>query len=149
MAKKDDEGTAAVAPAVPLDMHAFAQVLAQAMAQAQSIYQPRELKEGDPEYVAMQKAEGWYDAFERPVYQNGKEANPRGIPADIRHKAANLRSGGPYIKGRVRVEASEKGVHLFYPTKNDAMMINQMQYFSSFEDLIEKIWHEQNAPVPA
>lgn len=148
MAKKEDEGTAAATPA--FDMHAFAGVLAQAIAQAQSIYSPREIKEGDPEYVALQKAAGEFDLFERPVYQNAYEAQARGLSADIRHKASNLKSGTYKMrKGRmVTVEASEKQIVLRYPTKGDAMMINQTNW-NDFSDLIEQLWEAQNAPVPA
>lgn len=146
MAKKEDEGTAAAA-APAFDMNAFTNALAQAFAQAQAIYQPRELKEGDPEYVAMQKAEGWYDTFERPVYQNAYEAQARGLSEEVRHRASNLKTG-VYLKGRVRVDASEKQIVLRYPTKGDAMMINQT-HWRDFSDLINQIWEEMHAAVPA
>lgn len=147
MAKKDEDGTVA-APAT-VDMNAFAGVLAQAIAQAQSIYQPREIKEGDPEFVARQQAEGFFDRFERPVYQNGKESEPRGETAETRHRASNLKSGTYFLTGRkVIVEANDKGVWLHYPTKGDAMMINQ-NHWRSFADLINQIWDQMHAPVPA
>ena len=125
-----------------VDLSNLGEVIGAAVAQGIAAIAPRhEVKEGDPEYVARQQAEGWFDTFERPVYQNAYEAQARGIPADIRQKACRLRSG-KYLKGRVTVEANENAVYLRYPVSGDAMMINQTRW-SSFEDLIQKLWDEQ------
>jgi len=109
----------------------------------QGIAPAKVITEGDPEYRARQEAEGWFDAFDVNVYQNAYEAQARGETAEVRYRAARLKPG-KYIKGRVTVEVDANGVHLLYPVKNDAMMINQ-QHWSSFGDLINKIWAEQEA----
>jgi hypothetical protein len=112
-----------------------------------------EMKEGDPEYVAKQKAEGWYDFFtddqgrQVTVLQNAYEAEPRGLPEDVRMRAARLRPGS-YIKNRVKVTVERDGaiVRLSYPIKGDEGLKN-MQHWSSFEDMISKIWAEMHPAV--
>jgi hypothetical protein len=107
----------------------------------------REMKEGDPEYVARQHAEGWFDAFDNGVVvlQNAYEAQARGLSAEVRHRAAHLRPGA-YLKNRVKVTVENDGavVRLAYPVKGDAMLINR-DYFTSFSDLVNKIWDEMHA----
>lgn len=127
---------AASAPAIDTD--ALATAIARGIA---TIAPAREIKEGDPEYVARQHAEGWFDTFAKPVYQNAYEAQARGIPADIREKVVALKSG-TYLGGRVTVENTDSYVRLSYPVKGDAMLINQSKW-SSFEDLVLKLWAEQ------
>ena len=112
-----------------------------------------ELKEGDPAYVARQRAEGWFDAFvnadgrQVTVLQNAYEADPRGLPEETRLRAASLRPGS-YIKNRVKVTVEHDGalVRLSYPVKGDEMMKN-LQHWSSFEDMISKIWAEMSPVV--
>ncbi len=111
----------------------------------------QELREGDAEYVARQKAEGWFDAFDGgvTVLQNAYEAQPRGLSEEVRYRAAHLKPG-TYLKGRVRVTVESDGqiVRLSYPTKGDAMLINQTQHWRDFPELVNKIWAEQEG-VPA
>lgn len=109
----------------------------------------KEIREGDPEYVARQQAEGWFDDFDGgvKVFQNAYEAQPRGLSEEVRYRAAHLKPG-KYIRNRVTVDVDNQGVHLKYPVSGDAMLINR-DYFSSFSDLITKIWDEMHATVPA
>lgn len=130
--------------AATIDVKDLAAAFAESL---KAVQPPREIKEGDPEYVARQRAEGWFDEFPHKVFQNGYEAQARGIPEEIRIKAANLKPG-KYLGGRVTVEVGQNEArYLYYPTKGDAMLINQSKW-SSFEDLITKIWNESQA-VPA
>ena len=117
--------------------------LAQAMAQAIAGIAPKpELKEGDPEYVARQQAEGWFDAFDVPVFQNAYEAEPRGLSEEVRKRASALKPG-KYLKGRVTVEVNNAGVFLKYPVRGDNMLLNR-DHWRDFPDLINKIWDEMH-----
>lgn len=103
---------------------------------------PYEPAFGDPAYQARLQAEGHFDTFPKPVFQNGRAAEPRGIAPEIREKAAALKSG-TYWGGKVTVEATDKSVHLMYKaTKIEDRM---SQPWRSFEELIERIWTEQSA----
>src|SRR5688572_16228061 len=101
-----------------IDQNAFAAAIGAAVAQGIAAMTPaKEIKEGDPEYTARLHAEGFYDEFERPVYQNGYQAQARGLPAETRERASRLKPGH-YLKGRVRVDVDgHGGVYLNYPTK--------------------------------
>ena len=102
MGKNDQEQ--ATAPMVD------AGALGAAFAQAVAALAPKpELKEGDPEYVARQKAEGWFDDFFGvKVYQNAYEAQARGLSEEVRRRAGQLKPGA-YLKGRVKVEVQGGG----------------------------------------
>lgn len=107
-----------------------------------------EMKEGDPAYTEYLKAQGLFDVFEKPVYQNGYEAEARGLSEEVRTRVCRLRPG-QYLKRRVTVEVDGRSVHLKYPTKReDDRMIN-MGLWSSFSDLVNKIWDEMHQPVAA
>lgn len=126
----------------PIDTNA---VLAQLAQSIDGLRQKPELREGDPEYVARQRAEGWFDDFDGgiKVYQNAYEAQARGLSEEVRYRAAHLKPG-VYLKGRVRVEVDNQGVHLKYPVKGDAMLINR-DYFRDFSELVNKVWEEGEA----
>jgi len=125
----------------PADLNPQMAALIQALSTSiQGIAPQKEIVEGSPEYRARQEAEGWFDSFDVNVYQNAYEAQARGETAEVRHRAARLKPG-KYLKGRVTVEVDANGVHLLYPVKGDALMINQ-QHWSSFGDLVNKIWAE-------
>lgn len=128
-----------------IDMNALAAAIAQGIA---TIAPKPELKEGDPEYVARQQAEGWFDDFYGvKVYQNAYEAQARGLPEETRRRVGQLRPG-KYIKNRVTVEIHANGqeVHLKYPVSGDAMLINR-DYWKDFPDLINQIWTEMHVPA--
>jgi hypothetical protein len=111
-----------------------------------SIAPKPEIKEGDPEYVERQRAEGWFDDFfGKTVLQNGKEAQARGQSERTRKRASELKSGAHLLRKNRKVEVEVNGntVALFYPTKGDALLINQ-QSWENFEDLINQIWEQQN-----
>lgn len=125
-----------------VDMTALAAAIAQGIA---TIAPQKEIKEGDPEYVARQRAEGWFDDFfGKTIFQNAYEAQARGLSEDIRRKASQLKPG-KYIKNRVTVEHHSNGeiIRLLYPVSGDNMMINQT-HWRDFSDLIEKIWAEMH-----
>jgi hypothetical protein len=110
-----------------------------------------EIKEGDPEYVARQRAEGWYDDFfGKKIFQNAYEANPRGLSEEVRKRASQLTAGAVTLrKGRkVGIFVNGNDITLAYPIKGDAGLINQ-QHWADFPDLINQLWEAQNAPVPA
>ena len=132
-----------------MNLSELGNIIGAAVAQGIAATQPRkEIREGDPEYVERQRAEGWFDTFAKPVFQNGFEAQARGLSAEVRERACQLRPG-TYLRGRVRVDVWGNGsVNLRYPTNGDAMLINR-DYFLSFSDLITKIWDEMHAGVPA
>jgi len=140
---KTDESQAAT-----IDTNALADAIARGIA---TIAPKREIKEGDPEYVARQRAEGWFDDFFGvTVYQNAFEAQARGLSEDIRRKTSQL-VPGTYLKGRVTVSVESNGsiVRLLYPVSGDNLMKN-MQLWRSFEDLITQLWAEMHPePVSA
>ena len=121
--------------------------LGAAFAQAVAALAPKpELKEGDPEYVARQKAEGWFDDFFGvKVYQNAYEAQARGLSEEVRRRAGQLKPGA-YLKGRVKVEVQGGGevVRLLYPVSGDNMMKNTALW-RDFSDLVSQIWDEMQA----
>lgn len=107
-----------------------------------------ELREGDPEYVARQRAEGWFDDFfGKTVYQNAYEAQARGLSEEVRRRVGQLKPG-KYLKGRVTVEVNGDVVRLLYPVSGDNMMKN-LALWKDFPDMIHQIWAEMSAPVPA
>lgn len=131
-----------------IDMTDLGQVIGNAVAQGISAIAPhKEIKEGDPEYVARQQAEGWFDTFDGgvTVLQNTYEAQPRGLSAEVRYRAAHLKPG-QYIKNRVTVTVESNGaiVRLSYPVKGDNMLINR-DHWKSFPDMIDQIWAEMDA----
>jgi hypothetical protein len=97
------------------------------------------------EYQQRLRDEGFNDEFPVRVFQNGFLANPRGIPADIRAKVAELKDG-KFLGGAVEVQHSSKGdVLLWYKagTTDDRMRFQSVA--SSFEDLIQKLWTASRA----
>ena len=107
-----------------------------------------EMREGDPEYTARLKAEGFFDEFEKPVVQNGYSAQARGLSEQTRMRASNLKSG-KYLGGRVSVEADGHRIYINYPTSKVDDRFKNMTLFTSFEDLIDKIWAEMHQATAA
>ncbi len=135
-----------------IDMSDLGTVIGNAVATGIAAIAPRqELKEGDPEYVARQRAEGWFDDFDGgvKVLQNAYEAQPRGLSEEVRYRAAHLKPG-KYIKNRVTVTVESDGaiVRLSYPVTGDNMLINR-DYWKDFPEMINKIWDEMHATVTA
>jgi hypothetical protein len=111
-----------------------------------SIAPKKEIKEGDPEWVERQTAEGFYDDFYgKTIWQNAYEANPRGQSEQTRRRASQLKAGVHTLRKGRKVEVAVDGsnITLAYKVKGDALMINA-QSWDSFEDLINQIWEQQN-----
>lgn len=105
----------------------------------------QEIGYGHPKFQERLRAEGFMDEFSVPVYQNGREAQARGLkPETIAHAAAL--KPGKYLGGKVEVAVDPKGrVHLFYP---HAKIEDRMRFQSvapDFDTLIAKLWAEQPA----
>ncbi len=131
----------------PADLNPQMAALIQALSSSIAGITPqKEIVEGSPEYRARQEAEGWFDSFEKPLYQNAFEAEARGLSKEVRYRAARLKPG-KYIKtpqnpmGRVTVEVDNQGVHLLYPVKGDNLMLNQT-FWKDLPDMINQIWAE-------
>lgn len=106
------------------------------------------LKEGDPEYVARLRAEGLLAEFEKPVFQNGYAANPIGESEETISRASRL-APGKYLGGRVRVDVTPQAVFINYPTVDVTDRMKNMKLWTSFGELITKIWAEMHAHVAA
>lgn len=102
----------------------------------------RVITEDSPEYQDRLRAEGHFDVFEKPVYQNGHEAAPKGLSAQTRERAVALQPG-KYVGGKVTVEAtSDGGVHLKYKSKSVEDRMSQP--WKDFTDLIDRIWADMH-----
>ena len=132
-------------PAPTVGMDQLADAFAAAMRSVQPV---KELKEGDPEYTDRLKAEGFYDEFPHPVYQNGYSAQARGLSAEVRERAGTM-PAGRYIKGRLTVEVDGKGGrHYKYPNRDNDRIINR-EHWKDFPDMVTQAWQESHAPIPA
>ena len=158
---KDENGdggkTENVKPADP-QAQLLAQVLAQnadlmqsfagAMQQMAANQPTKVITPDSPEYQEMLKAQGFYDSFPRPVYQNGKEADARGLSVETRERAANLKPG-KYLGGKMTVDATnDGGIHLKYKSRT---VEERMQAPANipFPELIDKIWAEMQHSLTA
>lgn len=104
---------------------------------------------GDPAYQARLRAEGYFDVFPFPVFQNGRECEPRGLSEETRERASTLQTGGPYIGGLVSVERLNRCVHIKYKS---ASVEDRMRYagkWRDFSDLIDQLWAAQHPPAAA
>lgn len=126
--------------------------MASILEQLQKQAPPHEPGFGSPEYQQRLRDEGYYDEFPVKVYQNGREAEPRGIAADIREKVGALRAG-TYMLTRhgksteVKIDRTDKMVHLKYPSLK---IEDRMRYpWASFEDLVEMLYALQNPMLAA
>src|SRR5688572_32838722 len=122
-------------------------LIAQVLQQLAANQPKKVITEDSPEYQERLRAEGYFDSFPKPVYQNGREAEPKGLSEQTRERAANLMPG-KYLGGQVTVEvASNGGVHIKYASKT---VENRMgQPWRDFPDLIDRIWAEMSQPVSA
>ncbi len=121
-------------------------LIAQALQMLAQNQPTKVIAEGDPEYVARQHAEGWFDDFFGvTVFQNAYEAQARGETEQTRRRASQM-PGGTYIKGRVTVtnEANGSVVRFSYPVKGDNLQKNR-DYWRSFQDLVDQCWDEAHA----
>ena len=157
---KDENGDGGKTENVAPDPQALllAQVLAQnaelmksfagAMTQLASNQPTKVITQDSPEYQELLKAQGFYDSFPKPVYQNGHECDARGLSIETRERAANLKAG-KYLGGKVTVEAShDGGVHLKYKSRT---VEERMQAPANipFPEIIDKIWAEMHHSLTA
>lgn len=104
-----------------------------------------EIGYGHPKYQARLQEEGVFAQFSSPVYQNGKEANARGLTAETIERAPKLRPG-TYCNGRVTVLRDNRDrVHLSYAHAKVADRMRMQQWCHSFDHLVEMIWAEMHA----
>lgn len=140
MAKTKDENgdggkTENVAPDTNL-------LIAQALAALAANQPKRVITEDSPEYQDRLRAEGIFDAFPKPVYQNGRECEPRGLSEETRTRAASLKPG-TYTVGRTTVTVdvtSDGGRHIKYRSKSVEERMSYASSWSDFSDLIDKLW---------
>lgn len=124
--------------------------MADILEQLQKQAPPHEPGFGSPEYQQRLRDEGYFDEFPVKVYQNGRQAEPRGIPAEIREKTGQLKAGTHTLtrygkSSTVTVDRTDKMVHLKYGSQE---IEQRMRYpWNSFEDLIEMLWLAQH-PTP-
>lgn len=104
----------------------------------------QEIGYGHPKYQERLTAEGCFDAFSAPVYQNGKEAQARGLKPDTIERAPKLKPG-KYLGGKVEVLRDNRDrVHLLYANSKIQDRMKFQAIVSSFDDLIDKIWTEMH-----
>lgn len=110
----------------------------------------REIQFGDAEYQARLKAEGYFDAFETPVFQNGRDVEPRGLKPETLERACRLQPG-KYLNGKVQITVDSRGqVHLLYKNSTpEERMRFAMDVAPNFDVLIDRLWQEQHAAVVA
>ncbi len=105
----------------------------------------QEIGYGHPKYQERLKAEGFMDAFAAPVFQNGREAQARGLKPDTIERAPKLRAG-KYLGGKVEVALDNRNrVHLIYKSSDVTDRMRMQSWAPSFDVLIEKIWTEMQA----
>jgi hypothetical protein len=98
-----------------------------------------------PEYQERLRAEGVFDTLAVPVYQNGREVEPRGLRPETRERVVQLQPGR-YLKNAVEVVVDAKGRrHLYYKSATPEDRMRFMSVAADFDDLIAKIWAEQPA----
>lgn len=106
---------------------------------------PNEPGFGHPEYQRRLREEGFFDEFARPVWQNGRKAEARGLKRETIERAPQLRAG-KYLGGMVEVAIDRHGqVNLLYAYNRERDRMNFNMRVRDFDDLIEKIWTEMQA----
>ena len=107
----------------------------------------QEIGFGHPKYQERLKAEGFFDDFATPVFQNGKQAQARGLKPETIERAPQLRPG-KYLGGQVEVIRDNRDrVHLLYKNSKvtDRMKFDQLLKGEGFDGLIDRIWREMHA----
>src|SRR5574341_767360 len=105
----------------------------------------KEIGFGHPEYQQRLRDEGFYTAFAAPVFQNGREAQARGLKPETIERAPKLKAG-KYLGGKVEVVRDNRDlVHLLYKNAKVEDRMRFQAIVRDFDDLIEKLWNEQAA----
>jgi len=144
------ETTVAPAPAQSQQdvlMAAFIEYLKQnkeAIDRQTDALKPKPVDAITPEYLAAQNREFNRPAFHRPVFQNSYAANCHGLSDAILDKVDALKSG-VYMGGVVRVVEDKDSITLLYKNKTDAERWALRDHFSSFSDLVNKLYDEMKA----
>lgn len=100
---------------------------------------------GHPQYQERLREEGVFAEFAAPVFQNGKQAQARGLKAETIEHATQLRPG-KYLGGLVEVLRDNRDrVHLVYPHAKVADRMRFQQKVRDFDDLIAQVWGEMHA----
>jgi hypothetical protein len=121
-------------------------LIAQVLQQLVANQPARIITQDSPEYAARLTAEGFYDYFSAPVYQNAKKAEPRGLSAEVRERAVKL-TPGEYMVGKTKVSVErthDGGIHLKYPSKSVEDRMAYASSWSDFSDLVNKLWAQMN-----
>lgn len=106
---------------------------------------PNEPGFGHPDFQARLREEGFFDEFAKPVYQNGKEAQARGLKPETIERAPKLKPGR-YLGGLVDVAKDHRErVHLLYAYVRDRDRMIFEKKVRDFDDLIDQIWTEMHA----
>jgi len=104
-----------------------------------------EIGYGHPKYQDRLRDEGFMTDFATPVYQNGKEAQARGLKPETIERAPKLRAG-KYLGGKVEVARDNRDrVHLLYPHAKVEDRMRFQAIVKDFDELIDKIWTEMHA----
>jgi hypothetical protein len=105
----------------------------------------QEIGYGHPKYQERLREEGFFDEFAAPVYQNGKEAQARGLKPETIERAPKLRAG-KYLGGKVEVARDNRDrVHLIYKISKVEDRMRFQSVVKSFDDMIDQIWNEMHA----
>jgi hypothetical protein len=119
--------------------------MADILEQLQKNAPPNEPGFGHPDYQARLREEGFFADFAKPVYQNGKEAQARGLKPETIDRAPKLRPG-KYLGGVVEVAKDHRDrIHLMYASVRERDRLNFAQKVRNFDDLIDQIWTEMHA----
>jgi hypothetical protein len=136
---KDENGDGGKTENVAPDSNAL---LANILQQLVTNQPAKVITEASPEYQERLRAEGYYDTFPKPVYQNGREAEAKGLSPETRTRAATLRPG-TYLGGKVTVEGTPNGgIHIKY--RSVSVEHRMSQTWKTFEELVDRIWSEMH-----
>lgn len=104
-----------------------------------------EIGYGHPKYQERLREEGFFVDFASPVYQNGKQAQARGLKPETIERAPKLRPG-KFCNGRVEVlRDSRDRVHLLYKHANTEDRMRMQAWCRDFDHLVDMIYTEQQA----
>lgn len=115
-----------------------------------------EIGYGHPKYQERLRAEGFFTEFAAKVFQNGREAQARGLRPETVERAPQLRPG-TYLGGKVGVQRTNGGaVNLSYAhagledrLRFESLVAPRAKDWTQFDELIDKIWTEMHATVAA
>jgi hypothetical protein len=95
-----------------------------------------------PEYLADPRNRE--QKLKKPAFQNSRAVSPHGLSDAVIDKLAALKHGD-YMGGFVQVRENKGATYLFYPSRTLAERFEQQKYFTSFSDLVDKLYAEMSA----